>query len=151
MRARTIIAVTAAVVLAGAAIAMMSSDHMRAVAEDAVTPLPVPTGSQGPLDPAAQRYFDAVSAKDPDAVAAAFAADAVVVDVGREIRGRDAIRRWAEREVVGGVYTLLGHTPHPDGVTVLVRFQPGGVGGFRANYRLTLTDGLISRADLEYA
>ncbi|MEU9828190.1 nuclear transport factor 2 family protein [Micromonospora chersina] len=141
---------TAAVVVAGAAIAMISSDHMRAVAEDAVTPLPMP-GSQGPLDPAAQRYFDAVSAKDADAVAAAFAADAVVVDVGREIRGREAIRRWAEREVVGGVYTLLGHTPHPDGVTVLVRFQPGGVGGFRANYRLSVTDGLISRADLRYA
>ncbi|MFG1659949.1 nuclear transport factor 2 family protein [Micromonospora chersina] len=142
---------TAAVVVAGAAVAMISSDHMLAVAEDAVTPLTIATGSQEPLDPAAQRYFDAVRAEDADAVTAAFAADAVVVDVGREIRGRDAIRRWAEREVVGGVYTVLGHTPHPDGVTVLVRFQPGGVGGFRANYHLTLTDGLINRAVLQYA
>ncbi|MCG0065583.1 hypothetical protein L0F81_20185, partial [Streptomyces tricolor] len=96
----------------------------------------------------------APQARAPDAagVAAAFAPDGLVVDVGREIRGRDAIRRWAAAEVIGGAYTLLDHTPHPGGTTRLVRFRPGGTGdGFRARYRLDLTDGLITRATLEYA
>jgi hypothetical protein len=109
------------------------------------------TASRGPLDPAARRYLDAVAAKDAAALAEAFAPDGVVVDVGREIRGREAIRRWAENEVIGGVYTLLDHTPRADGVTMLVRFQPGGVGGFRANYDFAVTGGLITKATLEYA
>ncbi|GAA2876610.1 hypothetical protein GCM10020220_077760 [Nonomuraea rubra] len=88
---------------------------------------------------------------DADALAAAFAPDGLVIDVGREIRGRDAIRRWAAGEVIGGVYELLGHTSRAGGVSMLVHFQPGGVGGFRANYHFDITDGLITRATLEYA
>ncbi|GAA3107512.1 nuclear transport factor 2 family protein [Nonomuraea salmonea] len=103
------------------------------------------------LNPAARRYLDAVAARDADALAAAFAPDGLVVDVGREIRGRDAIRRWAADEVIGGVYELLGSTPRAGGVSMLVRFQPGGVGGFRANYHFDITDGLITQATLEYA
>jgi hypothetical protein len=103
------------------------------------------------LDPAARRYLDAVAAKNADAVAASFAPDGLVVDVGREIRGRDAIRQWAANEVIGGIYTLLEHKPRAGGVTMLVRFQPGGTGGFRANYHFDITDGLITKATLEYA
>ncbi|MGW5638804.1 hypothetical protein [Streptomyces sp. NPDC003832] len=51
-------------------------------------PAPAPAG----LDPAAQRCPDAVAAEDAGAPAAAFAEDAVVIDVGREIRGRQAVR-----------------------------------------------------------
>ncbi|GAA3701187.1 hypothetical protein GCM10022224_078870 [Nonomuraea antimicrobica] len=93
----------------------------------------------------------AAAARNAGAVADAFAPDGLVVDVGREIRGRDAIRRWAENEVIGGVYTLIEHTPRAGGTTMLVRFQPGGVGGFRANYSFDVTDGLITKATLEYA
>ncbi|MFC8424667.1 hypothetical protein ACFUN7_27960 [Streptomyces sp. NPDC057236] len=93
------------------------------VGDDAVVPASAPTrprgttpstpvrSSLGPLDLAAQRYFDAVAARDAHAVAAAFAPDGLVVDVGREIRSRDEIRRRAADEVVDGVYTLLDHTP----------------------------------------
>ena len=42
-------------------------------------------------------YFAAANAHDPDRVAACFAADAVVHDEGIDIRGRDAIRAWAEK------------------------------------------------------
>ncbi|WP_217368980.1 nuclear transport factor 2 family protein [Nonomuraea antri] len=149
---RIAIAGTAVAVLAVGAIAAVSgSDFLRAVVADTVQPLPSPAASRGPLDPAAQRYLDAVAAADADALAAAFAPDGLVVDVGREIRGRDAIRRWAADEVIGGVYTLLDHTPRDGGVSMLVRFQPGGVGGFRANYHFDITDGLITKATLEYA
>lgn len=151
MRPVVIAGTAAAVLVAGAAVVVAGDDFLRAVVTDAVQPVPSTTASVDTLDPAARRYLDAVAARDADAVAAAFAPDAVVVDVGREIRGRDAIRAWAEAEVVGGVYTLLDHAPRPGGVTMLVRFQPGGVGGFRADYGFDITDGLITKATLEYA
>ncbi|MEV0197657.1 nuclear transport factor 2 family protein [Nonomuraea sp. NPDC050691] len=151
MRKRAIVGAAAAVLVAGGVAAGAGSDFQRAVATDAIQPLPSAPASRGPLDPAARRYLDAVAAGDADALAAGFAPDGLVIDVGREIRGRDAIRRWAADEVIGGVYTLLDHTPRPGGVTMLVRFQPGGVGGFRANYHFDITDGLITKATLEYA
>ncbi|MEV1119286.1 nuclear transport factor 2 family protein [Actinosynnema sp. NPDC049800] len=151
MRPAVIAGVAAAVLVAGAAALVAGDDFLRAVVTDAVHPVPPTTASVDTLDPAARRYLDAVAARDADAVAAAFAPDAVVVDVGREIRDRDAIRAWAEAEVVGGAYTLLDHGPRPGGVTLLVRFQPGGAGGFRADYGFDITDGLITKATLEYA
>ena len=42
-------------------------------------------------------YFAAHNAHDPDRVAACFAPDAVVRDEGQDIRGRDAVRAWAEK------------------------------------------------------
>jgi len=40
-------------------------------------------------------YFAAANADDADRVAACFAADAVVRDEGRDVRGRAAVRAWA--------------------------------------------------------
>ncbi|GAA4967891.1 hypothetical protein HD597_003713 [Nonomuraea thailandensis] len=152
MRKGLAIAGTAAAVLVAGGIAgVAGGDLLRAVAAGSVTPPPSPAASVGPLDPAAQRYLDAVAARDADALAAAFAPDGLVTDVGREIRGRDAIRRWAANEVIGGTYTLLDHTPRAGGVSMLVRFQPAGAGGFRANYHFDITGGSITRATLEYA
>ncbi|GAA4907973.1 hypothetical protein GCM10023237_29560 [Streptomyces coeruleoprunus] len=156
-------AVTAGLLAAGALAAVAGAGLVRNDADHSVTPLatapptvtaapPAGPPSRGPLVAAAQRYLDAVAARDAGAVASAFAPDGLVVDVGREIRGRDAIRRWAAAEVIGGSYTLLDHTPHPGGTTLLVRFRPDGTGdGFRARYRLDITDGLITTATLEYA
>ncbi|GAB1516180.1 nuclear transport factor 2 family protein [Actinophytocola sp. KF-1] len=151
MRKAVVVGLVAGVVLVGGVVAVVSSDYLRAVVSDAVEPLPSSTASVGALDPAAGRYLDAVAAGDADAVAAVFAPDAVVVDVGREIRGRDAIRAWAQAEVIGGRYTLIDHTPRDGGTTMLVRFEPGGMAGFRASYRFDISDGLITTAILEYA
>ncbi len=41
-------------------------------------------------------YFAAANTDDADRVAACFAANAVVRDEGRDIRGRGAVRAWAE-------------------------------------------------------
>ncbi|CAL9452108.1 hypothetical protein [Streptomyces sp. enrichment culture] len=49
--------------------------------------------------------------------AAAFAPEGLVADVGREIGGRGAIRRWAADGVVGGIPTVLEQTPRPGGTT----------------------------------
>ncbi|MBB3730822.1 nuclear transport factor 2 family protein [Nonomuraea dietziae] len=111
------------------------------------------TTAQAPadLDPAARRYVDAVAAEDLDALVASFTPDAVIVDVGREIRGHDAIRHWADTEVIGGRLTVLGNTPRRGGTTMLVTFAPGGTGGFRASYSFDISGGLITRATLQYA
>lgn len=47
-------------------------------------------------------YQTATNAQDIDAYLACFTDDAVMVDVGREFVGLDAIRIWAEREVMPG-------------------------------------------------
>jgi hypothetical protein len=171
MRARTVAVLAVLVVVAGGVVVAVGNH--RSTAQPSPTDTSNPTrpqsspaepqsspvqprasagaASRGVLDPAAQRYLDAVAAKDADAVASAFAPDGLVIDVGREIRGRDAIRQWAANEVIGGVYTLLEHQPRQGGVTLLVRFQPGGTGGFRANYHFDIADGAITKATLEYA
>lgn len=46
-----------------------------------------------------ETYIRAINAHDADAFQASFAPDAVVSDVGREIRGIAAIKEWGEREI----------------------------------------------------
>jgi hypothetical protein len=118
---------------------------------------PTPAGSRTSdaatpaVDPAGQSYVDAVQAKDLDKLVNSFAEDGVVIDVGRRIEGRQKIREWADNEVIGGAIEVLGRTPFDKGETLLVRFSPGGVGGFKANYKFTYRNGLIAQADLTYA
>jgi hypothetical protein len=45
--------------------------------------------------------FDATNAGDTAAFLAAFAADGVVDDWGREFRGHEAIRQWSDGENIG--------------------------------------------------
>ena len=58
------------------------------------------------LPPVVGAYLAAVNAHDLDAMVAAFAPDAYVNDARREISGVDAIRRWAEKEMVGDNVTM---------------------------------------------
>ena len=51
-------------------------------------------------------YLAAINAFDTDAAAATFAQDAYVNDARREINGVGAIRRWAEKEMVGDQVTM---------------------------------------------
>ena len=51
-------------------------------------------------------HIAAVNAFDEDAIMATFADDALVNDVHREFWGREAIRRWAARELVGDRVTI---------------------------------------------
>jgi limonene-1,2-epoxide hydrolase len=74
-------------------------------------------GQQGPpgerskimstsLPPVVAAYLAAVNAFDVDAIVATFAPGAYVNDARREINGVDAIRRWAEKEMVGDHVTM---------------------------------------------
>jgi ketosteroid isomerase-like protein len=58
------------------------------------------------LPPVVAGYLAAVNAFDLDALVAAFAPDAYVNDARREINGIDAIRRWAEKEMIGDHVTM---------------------------------------------
>jgi hypothetical protein len=58
------------------------------------------------LAPVLAEYILAVNAFDEDAIAATFADDALVNDVHREFWGREAIRRWAARELAGDRVTV---------------------------------------------
>ncbi|MFF8287841.1 nuclear transport factor 2 family protein [Streptomyces sp. NPDC016309] len=103
------------------------------------------------VDPAAQAYVDAVAAEDLDALVDAFHPDAELTDVGREFTGHDEIRDWARNEVIGGRLTVLKNTPKSNGTTLLVRFAPGGDGGFEATYEFDVRDGRIEKLNLQYA
>jgi hypothetical protein len=99
----------------------------------------------------AQAYVDAVNAGDLDALVEAFAPDGQVTDVNRPIRGRDAIRTWADNEVIGGRLQVLSVTAIPGGQDLLVHWAPQGSAGWRAHYRFTMTATAITVADLQYA
>jgi uncharacterized protein (TIGR02246 family) len=46
-------------------------------------------------------YVRAVNAGDADAFLSVFADDAVVLDVGRKMSGRDAIQKWSLHDIFG--------------------------------------------------
>src|SRR5271169_262623 len=58
------------------------------------------------LPPVVADYLAAVNAFDLDGMVATFAPDAYVNDARREINGVDAVRRWAEKEMVGDHVTM---------------------------------------------
>jgi len=111
------------------------------------------TRQQNTVPTAVQRYFDAVLAGSADALAQCFVLNGVVIDVDRRIVGRRAIRDWAEREVIGGRYSIIEVEPRRDGVSVLLMFAPPGPDSepFRARYQLDLEGDRILNAELQYA
>ena len=58
------------------------------------------------LAPVLAGHIAAVNAFDEDAIVATFADDALVNDAHREFGDREAIRRWAARELVGDRVTI---------------------------------------------
>jgi ketosteroid isomerase-like protein len=58
------------------------------------------------LDGVIADHVSAINRFDVDGVMATFAEDALVNDASREFRGRDHIRRWIEKEMVGDHVTL---------------------------------------------
>jgi hypothetical protein len=58
------------------------------------------------LAPVLAEYIAAVNAFDEDAIVATFADDALVNDVHREFWGREVIRGWVARELVGDRVTV---------------------------------------------
>ena len=99
-----------------------------------------------------QCYVDAVNAQALDTLVGCFAPDGLVVDVRRQIAGREAIRAWADNEVIGGSLEVIAADQQREGhVRLLVHWAPAGSQGWRAFYTFDDANGQILRADLQYA
>ncbi|MGP3964231.1 nuclear transport factor 2 family protein [Nonomuraea sp. 3N208] len=123
-------------------------------APESAAPTPPATATASPVVvvAAAQAYVAAVNARDLDALVGSFAADAEIVDVSRSIRGHDAIRTWADNEVIGGTLRVVSVVENrADGQKLLVHWAPAGSGGWQAHYDFTVGRGRIVKADLQYA
>ncbi len=104
------------------------------------------------LPMAVQCYINAVNEEDLASLTDCFVEEATIIDVRRSIEGVDAIRTWADREVIGGSLEVMEIVAEAeDSITLLVTFAPSGIGGFRAHYEFTIADDLIAGMDLQYA
>ncbi len=111
------------------------------------------TDLEGKIPKSARCYFDAVAKKEANALAACFQPDAFIIDVSRKISGVQAIRRWAENEVMGGNYEILDIVAQSkSNLKLLIRFTPPGwKTGFKAHYTFAFKDEKIVNMDLQYA
>jgi hypothetical protein len=78
-----------------------------------------------------QAVFDATNAGDTDAFLAAFAADGVVDDWGREFHGHEAIKGWSDNENIGvqAHFDVVDATPHDGDLVVTVKVSGNGFNG----------------------
>jgi hypothetical protein len=104
--------------------------------------------------PAPVRCFrNAVNHAALGALLNCFAPRGVVIDVNRRFAGKAAIRTWARNEFIGGRLTIIRRVArprNPNGLTLLVRFAPGGSGGFLAHYRFVTRNGKLVLVDMQY-
>ena len=72
------------------------------------------------IDGVVAELFAAINAFDADAIVSTFTDDALVNDVQREFWGKDDIRRWVEREIVGVKVTVeVTDAIQHDGLTIV--------------------------------
>jgi uncharacterized protein (TIGR02246 family) len=103
------------------------------------------------LPTAIKAYFAAANTADADAVAAAFADDALVHDEGHDIRGRDAIRAWAAE--ARAKYNFQAQPSAIESLADATVVTAHVAGDFPGNpvdlrYRFKLTDGLIAALEI---
>ena len=79
-----------------------------------------------------RRLVDAVNAGDTDAFLSAFADDGYVDDNGRRFTGRDEIRRWSDRELIGARTSMevTGAEPVAGGTAVDAEVTSTGFNGY---------------------
>jgi ketosteroid isomerase-like protein len=78
------------------------------------------------LDGVVAELFAAINEFDTDAIMGTFAEDALVNDVRREFWGKDAIRPWVEREIVGDKVTIeVADVIQHDGLTIVQGMYDG--------------------------
>ena len=76
----------------------------------------------------ARCYFSAIEASDLTALTQCFQPDAVIIDVNRKISGIEAIRTWADNEVIGGRYEIVAIVSQSENnLKLLIKFIPPGL------------------------
>lgn len=95
-------------------------------------------------------YERATNAKDIDAYINCFAEDAVMVDVSRTFEGREAIRSWAMREVIGSGETFR-HRSILEATDGYAKTEVGWLNWVVHYSYWWDADGKITRMSLQYA
>ncbi len=133
--------------------AMLSFTPLHAQGLPPQPPAAEQAAALGELHPMMDAFITAWNSGDPDVMMALFAESAELADAGRQFNGLDEIRSFVEPEVTQYRVRLLDvEEIRDDGQRVLVSVMRGGVGeGFRATFDLTVEDGLIVLANLQYA
>lgn len=87
-----------------------------------VTDLPTPVA----------RAIDAVNAGDTEAFLSGFAPDGWIDDNGRRFTGRDEMRGWSDRELIGANtrFDVTGSEPAGAGVAVDIEVSSDGFNGY---------------------
>jgi hypothetical protein len=77
------------------------------------------------------RAIVAVNLGDTDAFLSEFAADGWIDDDGRRFDGRDAMRAWSDRELIGANtrFVVMGGAPTDGGVAVEMEIASDGFNG----------------------
>jgi hypothetical protein len=141
---RPVVAAAATIAVASAVAALSPPSHgasTRTAAANLTLPAPV------------RCFRNAVNNAALTALLNCFAQRAVVIDVSRRFAGKAAIRTWARNEFIGGRLTIIRRVAkprNPNGLTLLVRFAPGGSGGFLAHYRFVARNGKLLLVDMQY-
>ena len=112
----------------------------------------VPAGSfaQDTLPTAIKCYQSSTNAKDIDAYMACFTKDAEMVDVSRVFKGQDAIRPWAEREVIPGGDTFA-HRKILERADGYAKTEVNWLSWVVHYHYWWRADGKITRMSLQYA
>jgi hypothetical protein len=144
MTRAAVVAAAATISVATAVAALSPPSHgasTRTVGANLTLPVPV------------RCFRNAVNNAALGALLNCFAPRAVVIDVSRRFAGKAAIRTWARNEFVGGRLTIIRRVAkprNPNGLTLLVRFAPGGSGGFLAHYRFVARNDKLVLVDMQY-
>jgi SnoaL-like protein len=95
------------------------------------------------------KVLSAVNGGDTDALIALFSADGEVDDWGAIYRGKNDIRTWSDRELIGAKarFTLKTADQHGNIATMLVQVGGNGFIG-PSRFTFTLVDGLIRRMQI---
>ncbi|MBN9605482.1 MAG: nuclear transport factor 2 family protein [Actinomycetales bacterium] len=93
--------------------------------------------------------IDATNRGDSEAFIAAFAADAVLSDWGKEFAGREAIREWDRSDNIGrgARFEVLGVEQEGGLCRVAVEVSGGGFNG-TSEFAFRVADGLIARFEI---
>lgn len=95
-------------------------------------------------------YQTATTSKDIDAYMACFTEDAVMIDVSRTFEGQDAIRGWAEREVMPGGENFK-HRQFLEGDAGYAKTEVNWATWVAHYYYWWDADGKITKMSLRYA
>lgn len=98
-----------------------------------------------PLPSALQAAIDAINAADTDAFVAAFAANGLINDWGRILRGHEGVRSWARTDAIGaGAKMTVVEASANGGTTHIVFDWKSRVFNGRSQAYVTVVDGLIT-------